>query len=129
MPLNENEGDFLLSRYDESRRNQQIDELLRFVQGETLPILLAGDFNMSEWSPVYNQIDSFLDDAYRQSSWGIGATWPAGASEELPDFLPPLLRLDYFWHSAGIEPLSTTLGLPLGSDHLPIVLDFVLESE
>lgn len=129
MPLNDNEGDFLLLRYDESRRNEQISELLRFVQGETLPLLLAGDFNMSEWSPIYNDIDSFLDDAYRQSSWGLGATWPAGASEELPDFLPHHLRLDYFWYSSGIRPISSTVGLPLGSDHLPIMLDMLLERE
>jgi vancomycin resistance protein VanJ len=129
MPLNDKEADFLLFRYDETRRNAQISDLLRFVEGETLPLLLAGDFNMSEWSPIYTQLDSIMDDAYRSSSWGIGATWPAGASEELPNFLPPLFRLDYFWYSGGIEPLSVYLGQPLGSDHLPIIMDFLLEAE
>jgi vancomycin resistance protein VanJ len=129
MPLNEREGDFLLFRYDESRRNQQINELLSALEAETIPVIVAGDFNMSEWSPIYSRLSAHLQDAYRLSSWGLGATWPGGASEELPDFLPRLARLDYLWYSQGLEAVSAYVGSQLGSDHLPLVVEMRLSGE
>lgn len=124
MPLNEREEDFLLLRYDESRRNQQIAELIASATAETLPLMLVGDFNMSEWSPVYQSLASHYQDAFRQVSWGLGASWPAGESEELPNFLPPLTRLDYLWLSPELEALSLSTGIALGSDHLPLIAEF-----
>jgi vancomycin resistance protein VanJ len=129
MPLNEREREFLLFRYDESRRNQQIAELLTAVEAETIPVLVAGDFNMSEWSPIYSSLSARLQDAYRVSSWGLGATWPGGASEELPDFLPRLARLDYLWYSRGFEAISAYVGSALGSDHLPLVVEMRLAGD
>lgn len=129
MPLNEREADFLLLRYDESRRNQQIDELISSANSETVPVLLVGDFNMSEWSPVYQSLASHYQDAFRHVSWGFGVTWPAGESEELPNFLPPLARLDYLWLSPEIEALSVATGIALGSDHLPLMAEFRVKGE
>jgi endonuclease/exonuclease/phosphatase (EEP) superfamily protein YafD len=129
MPLNENEGDFLLLRYDESRRNTQIIELLEILSNESLPTMLVGDFNMSEWSPFYSVLAEQYEDAYRVASWGLGASWPAGESEELPDFLPRLLRLDYLWYRGGLEAISSYVGNELGSDHLPLIVDMRLTGE
>jgi endonuclease/exonuclease/phosphatase (EEP) superfamily protein YafD len=123
MPLNDNEDDMLLLRYDETRRNTQIEQLLSAAAEETGFILLLGDFNMSEFSPIYAQINAQFHDAYRVVSGGIGATWPAGASEELDDYLPPLIRLDYLWYSDGLEAYSASVGTSLGSDHLPFIME------
>jgi endonuclease/exonuclease/phosphatase (EEP) superfamily protein YafD len=122
MPLNENESQPLLLRYDETRRNQQINELLTFIAGENQPVIVTGDFNMSEFSPIYARLDARLDDAYRDASWGLGQTFPGGASEELNDTLPPLFRLDYVWYSHNIQALNARVGSRLGSDHLPLVV-------
>jgi endonuclease/exonuclease/phosphatase (EEP) superfamily protein YafD len=129
MPLNENEGDFLLLRYDESRRNAQIIELLEMASNESLPTMLVGDFNMSEWSPIYSLLSAQYQDAYRVASWGLGATWPAGESEELPNFLPRLVRLDYLWYRNGLEAISSYVGNELGSDHLPLIVEMRLRGE
>jgi endonuclease/exonuclease/phosphatase (EEP) superfamily protein YafD len=126
MPLNEDESQALLLRYDEQRRNRQIDELLARLTTEEGTLLVAGDFNMSEWSPVYGRLRAALRDAYRASAWGIGATWPGGASEELDDFLPPLLRLDYVFYRGAIEPAGAQVGIALGSDHLPLLVNLRL---
>lgn len=128
MPLNDNEGEPLLLRYDETRRNQQIVELLAMAQEETLPLLIGGDFNMSEYSPVYASLAAHLTDSYRAASWGIGATWPAGASEELTSFLPRLFRLDYVWHSDEWRALDAIVGPALGSDHLPLKVSLDLRA-
>jgi endonuclease/exonuclease/phosphatase (EEP) superfamily protein YafD len=122
MPLNDDESRSLVLRYDESRRNQQIRELLTFIAQENRPVVVVGDFNLGEFSPIYAQLDAELNDAYRVASWGLGQTWPGGASEELGDTLPPLFRLDYVWYSETIQALEAWVGPRLGSDHLPLIV-------
>lgn len=114
--------DELLIHYDETIRNSQIRELLAMVARETNPYILAGDFNTSEWSPIYELLDQYLIDAFRATAGGLGATWPAGASEELPAILPPILRLDYVWLSTELRPTQAFVGPNLGSDHLPLTV-------
>lgn len=126
MPLNEDESQPLLLRYDEERRNTQIRELLARLEAETGTLLVVGDFNMSEWSPVYDDLRAVLADAYRAAAGGIGATWPGGASEELAAGLPQLVRLDYVFYRGDVQPVSAVVGVPLGSDHLPLVTDLRL---
>lgn len=120
MPFNDNETDWLVVRYDESRRNAQIEFLLGLIEAESLPVIVTGDFNMTEWSPIYHEIAAVLNDAYRQTSWGIGATWPAGESEDTSDGYPRLLRLDYVWYSDPIKANFAVVGADVGSDHFPL---------
>jgi endonuclease/exonuclease/phosphatase (EEP) superfamily protein YafD len=35
-------------------------------------------------------------------------------------FIPPLVRIDYIWHSAGLRALQAWQGPAIGSDHLPL---------
>lgn len=122
MPLTEDESVPLPLRYDSTQRDSQIQELLARAPEETLPVILVGDFNMSEYSPIYDQIRAAYSDAYRAASWGIGATWPGGASEEWTTPLPRLIRLDYVWHTEGFQAQNATVASPLGSDHLPLIV-------
>jgi vancomycin resistance protein VanJ len=118
--------EFVLS-YDEAHRNTQISQLLDVVRPALLsdtPFIVAGDFNLSEFSPIYATLAAALGDSYRATNMGMGATFPGGASEELPDVLPPLLRLDYAWHGAGLRPVYSEIGPRLGSDHLPLFVIF-----
>ena len=58
-----------------------------------------------------------MHDSFREAAIGLGATWPANAAP-----WPPLLRLDYVWHSDGLRAVSAETGPHLGSDHLPLVV-------
>ncbi len=122
MPLTEDTRVPLPLRYDSTRRDAQTRALLERVSQETQPVLLAGDFNMSEFSPIYDAIRADFTDSYRAASWGIGATWPGGASEEWTTPLPRLIRLDYLWYNQGFQALSASVGPSLGSDHLPLIV-------
>jgi len=122
MPLTQNESIPLPLRYDSMQRDSQIRELLARAPEETLPVIIVGDFNMSEFSPIYDTIAAEFTDAYREASWGIGATWPGGASEEWTTPLPRLIRLDYVWYSSNFQALSARVGPALGSDHLPLII-------
>jgi endonuclease/exonuclease/phosphatase (EEP) superfamily protein YafD len=50
---------------------------------------------------------------------GLAPTWPANGIWPYP-----LVRLDYVWHSEGLQALSAELGPRLGSDHLPLIVTF-----
>lgn len=127
LPLNDNEDLWLPLRYDDQNRNQQVRELLEIVEAETVPVILVGDFNLTEWSPMYHRVAGQLTDAYRASSWGTGATWPVGDNNAmLQGAYPRLLRLDYVWYSDPLIATSATVGAPLGSDHLPLLVELSL---
>lgn len=107
--------------YDETTRNSQIRQFLAHIETESLPHIVAGDFNLSEWALIYDEIDAQLNDAYRAVSWGIGATWPRGFNEaQCGDSVPRFLRLDYVWYSDDFQAISSVVGPAIGSDHLPV---------
>lgn len=117
----------LVLDYDESGRNAQIDDLVAQTITTPNPYIIAGDFNLNEFSPAYGRLDTALDDTYRQTRGDYGATWPAGASEELPNIFPILFRFDYVWYSKGLRAVMSEVGPSMGSDHRPVFAALALE--
>jgi endonuclease/exonuclease/phosphatase (EEP) superfamily protein YafD len=97
--------------------------LLTRLETEPHPYVVAGDFNMSEYAVIYDRIADTMQDAYRQANNDWGGTWPISVVEELPRFVPPLLRADYVWHSEHFYAIEARRGPALGSDHLPLYAD------
>jgi endonuclease/exonuclease/phosphatase (EEP) superfamily protein YafD len=113
----------LALQYDETRRNRLIRSLLAQVEQEQTPFVAAGDFNTSDQSILYGELAGVMRDAYRQAGVGLGATWPAApGDDDLPGFIPPMIRIDYVWHSPHLRALYAATGPELGSDHLPLVV-------
>lgn len=110
----------LALRYDETRRNTFIHNLLAIIEAETLPYIVAGDFNTSDNALIYPEIAALMRDSFREAGVGMGATWPVALSG-----LQTLLRIDYVWHSADLHTLTAATGPPLGSDHLPLLVTLV----
>ncbi|MBA3869339.1 MAG: endonuclease/exonuclease/phosphatase family protein [Anaerolineae bacterium] len=106
--------------YDDSIRNLQIERLATHLQSEPYPYFMAGDFNTSDQSPSYNRLAAVGIDSFREGGIGFGATWPVAAVQHLPSFVPPLIRIDYVFHSDRFRALSAEPGKPMGSDHLPL---------
>lgn len=118
----------LALQYDELHRNRLIHRLLDLLAQEDLPYIVAGDFNTSDNTLIYDDLAAVMRDSFRETSTGLGATWPAAAGDDpLPGAIPPLLRIDYVWHSPGLQALATEIGPDLGSDHLPVVATLALE--
>ena len=113
-------------------RSEDIGDILARAAGDTGPVLLAGDFNMSDQSDDYRQVAALYGDAYRAAGWGMGFTFPAdlpffgGGMDQPPAVVrhfPPLVRLDYVFHSDHFAPLMAhVLTNPGGSDHLPVLV-------
>jgi endonuclease/exonuclease/phosphatase (EEP) superfamily protein YafD len=107
--------------YDDGTRNQEIAFLLKTLETETLPYLVAGDFNTSDQSVSYQRLHDKLEDTFREVGQGFGGSWPRPVVDELPAWLPPVIRIDYIFHSPHWQAISADVGPYLGSDHLPMI--------
>ena len=100
-------------------RNDQLAQLLDWVHRATSPVLLLGDLNVTPWSPYFRRL--LRESGLRNSAQGRGVcpTWPA--------FIPLLrIPIDHCLHSPGIGIAHRQTGPDVGSDHFPVVVDFVL---
>lgn len=112
--------------YDFERRSAEIEDLVKRLQKETAPVIVAGDFNLTEQSEDYKKLTTILKDTYAESGFGFGFTWPQGW--KLSFLIPnstwklnyPLFRIDYIWCSKDFQSRSTEILPTTGSDHLPI---------
>lgn len=83
--------------------------------------LVLGDFNLTERNTVYRDIQSTgLIDSWRERRSDPGFTFPAfGRYRNLP--LPPLLRIDYVWHTNDLQCVSIERTAPADSDHRGLI--------
>ncbi len=111
----------ILLRYDETMRNAQLDFLVDRLAEERLPYIVAGDFNMSDQTLAYTRVAAHMHDSFREVGAGYSATWPlAVVRGDAWAWVPPLVRIDYIWHSDGWVAQAVARGPILGSDHLPM---------
>jgi endonuclease/exonuclease/phosphatase (EEP) superfamily protein YafD len=104
--------------------SQEIRVLLQRAAQHDTPLLLVGDFNMTQLMDEYQQVTMRYVDTFREAgSPGLGFTFPAG--HRLP--LPPIVRLDYIFHSGHFRGLNAyPLSRSGASDHLPFWAELVL---
>jgi len=105
-------------RYNETRRDTQIQRLIKLVEQERYPVIVAGDLNMSAWSRDYRDLANTMQDSWQGRGWGT--SWPDSTAVPIPNIIPPLLRLDYIWHTHNIITLDAQQYAPIGSDHYPL---------
>lgn len=102
-------------------RNEHLARLPEIVKQASSPVLLLGDLNATPWCSHFKQL--LNRSGLRDSSQGRGfqGTWPT--------FLPILLiPIDHCLHSADIHVTRKFTGPKVGSDHYPLVIDFVVTS-
>jgi len=108
-------------------REAQVAAVCRYLdQWGDRPVILAGDFNLTEFSDAYRCLAQRLRDGYREAGWGYGHTWPSGQSHQPPFSLAPrlpgLTRIDYVFYSRHWRAMDATVhNRPTGSDHRPVV--------
>jgi vancomycin resistance protein VanJ len=107
------------------RRNGEIKQLLALLEKVDGPVIVGGDFNMTERSGDHQQMAGQLSDAYRSVGRGLGHTFPRAGSWPRNFAAPlPMLRLDYLWHSEHFKPAWAYRGEAGHSDHHPIIVGF-----
>ena len=100
------------------KRANQSRKVIEHMKSSPYPVLLCGDFNDTPISYTYHQFNKSLTDAFLSSQWGLGKTYigtiPAG-------------RIDYIFHSTGIDCFDFTVHNVSFSDHRPISCKFYFE--
>ncbi len=114
----------ILQDYSTARRSNQITELLRVIDTISGPLVVLGDFNTSDREPEYAEFARRLHDAYRETQWGFGFTFP-NKKRVGPLITPfPLIRIDYIWSRADVRPEYAWVECDNGgSDHCMVIAD------
>ncbi len=104
--------------YDPTIRDGQIRTLRRTVDlllAGGQPLILAGDFNVTDREPAYADLAAGLRDAQLDVGLGPGSTWRPDEMKWLP---LGIVRIDMAFGGNGVRPVSMTVDCtPRGSDH------------
>jgi vancomycin resistance protein VanJ len=98
-----------------------VQDLVDQIASTEGPVIVAGDFNTTPNSEHYGLLRSQLRDAFLDSGWGFGFSFPATPKYGIR--LPtPVVRIDYIFHNEHFGSLDTrVLKDSGGSDHRPVV--------
>ena len=101
------------------QRNQELAAISRYIQAQKLPVIVIGDFNMTLWSPYYQQFskDAGLKDC--RQGFGILPTW----TTRFPLLYIPI---DHCLVSPEIIVMQIKTGTNVKSDHLPVIAELIL---
>jgi autotransporter-associated beta strand protein len=112
---------------DSTERLMCATNINNWLQDETFPTMICGDFNDTPNTPVYNRMDDEWTDIWLNA--GDGSLGRSVPSPGYPDNLNA--RIDYIWKATGasIKPTNAFVGYTIeASDHYPVITDFILTS-
>ncbi len=96
------------------RRAQQADELKTFLNEQTKPIILCGDFNDLPNSYAANTVSKNMKDAFLDYSFGLGHTYNGKI---------PFLRIDYMLLTPSFNIHKFQIVNNKISDHFPVYME------
>ena len=103
-------------------RNEQLQEIAALIRRKSMAAIVLGDLNCTPWSPYFTGLlhDSGLKNiSPRRGLFGSWPTWlPFGR-----------IPLDHGLVSQDIRIIEKRVGPPVGSDHLPLVLELQISTE
>lgn len=112
------------------RRNRQFAAMSEQIDRSD-SLILVGVFNATMWSPYLRTMATKLGLHNARKGFGILPTWttPSPVSP-FPAWLAPLLAIpiDHCLLSRDLHAIEMHTGKPVGSDHLPIVVDIAISS-
>jgi endonuclease/exonuclease/phosphatase (EEP) superfamily protein YafD len=96
---------------------------------DSIPVIVAGDFNMGEFSDAYRCMGERMTDAFKRVGLGYGFTWPSGELG-IGSVIGLLFqtRIDYIFHSSHWRTAEAqTLSTSTGSDHRVVVVTLAVD--
>jgi endonuclease/exonuclease/phosphatase (EEP) superfamily protein YafD len=112
-------------------RNIQLKALGNYIATLNQPVILAGDFNLTPWSPYYRQLIHKIKLHNTRLGFGILPSWPRSTTyKTFPGWMIPLLNIpiDHCFVSKHFQVANIYTGDNVNSDHAPLVVDLVLRS-
>lgn len=114
---------WFLRAFDTSGRAAALASILDRAAHETLPVVLAGDFNLTDQTSDYQRIlAAGFTDSFRERGWGLGLTFADFGAYFAPlAIVPPFIRIDYVFFSRDFAAIEANVGgSAAGSDHYPV---------
>ena len=99
------------------RRAKQADKLKAFLNQQTKPVILCGDFNDLPNSYVANRVSKNMKDAFLDYSFGLGHTYNGKI---------PFLRIDYILTTPSFNVHTFQIINNKISDHFPVYAELSL---
>jgi len=103
-------------------QEQDVTALTQFLLTRKLPLIVAGDFNMTPWTDQLKRL-TYLTGLGRFNTFNF--TWPM-RWRGYP--ILPVVAIDNVFVSRDFARIATIPGPRLGSDHRPIIADIALAS-
>ena len=101
-------------------RNGQLEEIAALTASLPNPRLLLGDLNVTSWSPHFTNLLNRTGLRDGRTGFGIQPTWP-----RLPGIASLLqIPIDHTLVSDDIQVVARRVGPDIGSDHLPVEIEF-----
>jgi len=113
------------SGYDTSTQDRELERLFQEMEKLSGPMIVVGDFNMTDQSPGYRELTGKLEDAYREAGWGFGHTFPDVEVRSIATPLP-VVRIDYVFHSHDLAARRAYVGDRGGPNHRFLVAELSL---
>lgn len=113
----------------ESYWKQRITQALHFineVNGDPLPAIIAGDFNMPANGYIYRLFADNWEDSHREAGRGFGYTFPGRTRNPL-SLGAAWLRLDYVFSNGDWQAVRSTVESHGQSQHRPICSTLVYQ--
>lgn len=93
-------------------RERQVAAAAREAAQESIPVVLGGDTNLTNLSPLLERHFGRYTDGFTRSGWGFGYTFPSGE---------PWMRLDRIMASQELRFVSFRVGCETESDHRCVI--------
>lgn len=113
-------------------RNEELALLTACAAEHTVPLIVAGDFNVTPWSPYFLRFRNMTGLRTARDGHMHEPTWPArdffGASGWIPAPFRMLFRIpiDFVFCSPEIRFVRQQIGPEIGSDHLPLFVELLV---
>jgi vancomycin resistance protein VanJ len=118
-------------------RERQARLLSDFVDAQTLPVILTGDFNAQHLNRSHGILTEHLADTWLEAGSGFGNTFPGASTADSPASKRPalfgvdmpkwLVRIDYVFVSDDWQTIDARIGPWDGhSDHRPVIAEVAL---
>ncbi|AUT00350.1 endonuclease/exonuclease/phosphatase [Nostoc sp. CENA543] len=110
-------------------RNLQLAAIAEYIQNINQPLILAGDFNLTPWSPYYRRFVNKTKLHNTRLGFGILPSWPRPANHvNFPHWLIPIINIpiDHCFVSKHLQVARTYTGGNANSDHAALITELVL---